>query len=98
MENILEIKNLITSFASDGKKDRAIAVNGVDLTIPRGGTVGLVGESGCGKSVTSLSVMGLLAENGRVEAGEALFAGRDLLRLTDRELRAIRGNRISMIF
>ena len=98
MENILEIKGLTTSFASDGRKDRAIAVNGVDIAIPRGKTVGLVGESGCGKSVTSLSVMGLLAENGRVESGEALFAGRDLLRLSDREMRAIRGNRISMIF
>ena len=98
MDNILEIKNLITSFASDGRKERAIAVNGVDLAIPRGKTVGLVGESGCGKSVTSLSVTGLLAENGRVESGEALFQGRDLLRLSEKELRAIRGNDISMIF
>ncbi|MBQ6374806.1 MAG: ABC transporter ATP-binding protein [Clostridia bacterium] len=98
MENILEIRNLVTSFASDGRKDRAIAVNGVDLAVPKGGTVGLVGESGCGKSVTSLSVMGLLADNGRVDAGEALFGGRDLLKLPDREMRRIRGDRISMIF
>ena len=98
MENILEIKNLVTSFASDGRRDRAIAVNGVDLAIPRGKTVGLVGESGCGKSVTSLSVMGLLTDNGRVESGQAIFAGRDLLTLTDREMRRIRGNRITMIF
>jgi len=98
MENILTITNLITSFASDGRKDRAIAVNGVDLAIPAGKTVGLVGESGCGKSVTSLSVMGLLAENGRVESGEAIFNGRDLLKLPDAEMRKIRGNRISMIF
>ena len=98
MENILEIRNLVTSFASDGRKDRAIAVNGVDIDIPRGGTVGLVGESGCGKSVTSLSVMGLLAENGRVESGSAMFGGRDLIRMSDRELRGIRGDRISMIF
>lgn len=97
-ENILEIKNLVTSFASDGRKDRAIAVNGVDIAIPKGGTVGVVGESGCGKSVTSLSVMGLLADNGRVESGEAIFAGRDLLKLSDREMRKIRGDRISMIF
>ena len=98
MQNILEIKNLTTSFASDGRKDRAIAVSGVDLAIPQGKTVGLVGESGCGKSVTSLSVMGLLADNGRVESGEAIFAGQDLLRLSDKEMRKLRGNRISMIF
>ena len=97
-ENILKISDLVVSFASDGRKDRAIAVNGVSLTVPKGGIVGLVGESGCGKSVTSLSVMGLLAGNGRVEHGEALFAGRDLLALSDKEMRDIRGNRISMIF
>ena len=97
-DNILEIHNLVTSFASDGRKDRAIAVNGVDIAIPKGSTVGLVGESGCGKSVTSLSAMGLLPDNGRVESGEAIFCGRDLLKLPDRELRKIRGNRISMIF
>ena len=97
-ENILEISDLVVSFASDGRKDRAVAVNGVSLAVPKGGIVGLVGESGCGKSVTSLSVMGLLAGNGRVEHGEALFAGRDLLSLSDKEMRDIRGNRISMIF
>ena len=98
MSNILEIKNLTVSFASDGVKERAVAVNGVDLAIPQGKTVGLVGESGCGKSVTSLSVMGLLADNGRVEGGEALFGGQDLLKLPDKKLRQIRGNRVSMIF
>ena len=98
MDNVLEIRNLVTSFAADGRRERAIAVNGVSLDIPRGRTVGLVGESGSGKSVTALSVMGLLADNGRVEGGEALFGGRDLLKLPDRELRALRGNRLSMIF
>ena len=49
-DNILEIHNLVTSFASDGRKDRAIAVNGVDIAIPKGSTVGLVGESGCGST------------------------------------------------
>ena len=97
-QNILEIKDLVVSFASDGRRDRAVAVNGVDLAVPAGKTVGLVGESGCGKSVTSLSVMGLLAENGRVDAGEARFNGVDLLKLSDREMRRLRGNRISMIF
>ena len=98
MSNILEIKNLAVSFASDGLRDRAVAVNGVDIDIPAGKTVGLVGESGCGKSVTSLSVMGLLADNGRVDSGEAIFGGKDLLKLPDKQLREIRGNRISMIF
>ena len=98
MSNILEIRNLVVSFASDGLKDRAVAVNGVDIDIPAGKTVGLVGESGCGKSVTSLSVMGLLADNGRVDSGEAIFGGKDLLKLPDKALREIRGNRISMIF
>ncbi len=98
MDNILEIRNLSVSFASDGIRERAVAVNGVDIDIPSGKTVGLVGESGCGKSVTSLSVMGLLAANGRVDGGSALFGGRDLLKLTDRQMRQIRGNRISMIF
>ena len=98
MDNILSIRNLVVSFASDGAKERAVAVNGVDIDIPAGKTVGLVGESGCGKSVTSLSVMGLLAETGRVEAGSAMFGGQDLLKLSDRQLREIRGNRISMIF
>ena len=98
MSNILEIRNLVVSFASDGLKDRAVAVNGVDIDIPAGKTVGLVGESGCGKSVTSLSVMGLLADNGRVDSGEAIFGGKDLLKLPDKQLREIRGNRISMIF
>lgn len=97
-ENILEIRDLVVSFASDGVKERAVAVNGVDIDIPAGKTVGLVGESGCGKSVTSLSVMGLLADNGRVERGEARFGGQDLLKLSDKKLREIRGNRISMIF
>ena len=98
MNNILEIRGLVTSFASDGIKDRAVAVNGVDLDIAKGSIVGLVGESGCGKSVTSLSVMGLLADNGRVDSGTAMFGGRDLLKLPDREMRRIRGNDISMIF
>ena len=97
-DKLLEIRGLVTSFASGGRKDRVIAVNGVDITIPRSKTVGLVGESGCGKSVTALSVMGLLADNGRVDSGEILFGGQDLTRLKDKQMRAIRGDRISMIF
>ena len=98
MDNILEIEGLKVSFASDGRKDRAAALNGVSIAVPKGAAVGLVGESGCGKSVTALSAMGLLAENGRVDSGSIRFGGQDLLKLSDRELRRMRGNRISMIF
>ena len=80
MDNILEIRNLTVFFASDGRRERMTAVSGVDLSIPRGKT------------------MGLLAANGRVESGEILFGGQDLLRLPDREMRKLRGNRLSMIF
>ena len=72
MSNILEIKNLSVSFASDGQESEGHRGQRRGHRHPQGKTVGLVGESGCGKSVTSLSVMGLLADNGRVESGEAL--------------------------
>lgn len=98
MSNILEINNLTVSFPSDYAGLRAPAVSGVDLAIPAGKTVGLVGESGCGKSVTALSVMGLLPDHARVESGRAIFGGRDLYTLSDREMRKIRGNEIAMIF
>jgi len=74
------------------------AVDGIDFHVDRGEIMGLVGESGCGKSVTSLSIMGLVAKPGRVEAGEVLFDGRDLLKLKNNELRKLRGDRLSMIF
>jgi oligopeptide/dipeptide ABC transporter ATP-binding protein len=74
------------------------AVDGVDFTISRGQTVGLVGESGCGKSVTSLSIMRLVAPPGRHVAGEILLDGTDLLALDEEDMYEIRGNRISMIF
>jgi oligopeptide/dipeptide ABC transporter ATP-binding protein len=74
------------------------AVNGISFDIARGETLGIVGESGCGKSVTSLALLGLLARAGRVETGTAQFGGRDLLRLTGRELRGVRGREIAMIF
>ena len=74
------------------------AVTGVDFQVRRGEILGLVGESGCGKSVTSLSIMRLVAPPGVVEAGEVIFDGQDLLKLQDDEMRDIRGNRISMIF
>jgi oligopeptide transport system ATP-binding protein len=74
------------------------AVNGVSFAIAPGETLGIVGESGCGKSVTSLALLGILPRAGRVVAGTATFEGRDLIRLPDQELRRIRGKEIAMIF
>jgi peptide/nickel transport system ATP-binding protein len=74
------------------------AVDGVDFAIERGKTLGIVGESGCGKSVTALSIMGLLAPNARIVSGSVHFEGRDLTELSNRELEDIRGRQIAMIF
>lgn len=94
---LLEISNLKTYFFSDS--GQVPAVNGVDLNINEGETLGVVGESGCGKSVTSLSVMRLLAHTpGRVVDGTIRFEGRDLLSLSESEMRQVRGNEIAMIF
>jgi oligopeptide/dipeptide ABC transporter ATP-binding protein len=74
------------------------AVTGIDFHVDRGEILGLVGESGCGKSVTSLSLLRLIAPPGRIEAGEVVFDGQDLMTLKSKEMRALRGDRISMIF
>lgn len=97
MENILELKNLSISFGN--KKERYEVVSDVSINVPKGKIVCVVGESGCGKTVTALSVMGLLpVPPGSIDAGEVIFDGQDLLRLSDKELRDYRGNRLSMIF
>jgi oligopeptide/dipeptide ABC transporter ATP-binding protein len=95
-ERLLDVRGLHTSFATRDGLVRA--VDGVDFHVDRGEIMGLVGESGCGKSVSALSLMGLVARPGKVDAGEAIFNGRDLLTLPARQLRALRGDRISMIF
>jgi len=93
---LLEVKGLRTSFYT---RDGVVrAVDGIDFQVDRGEIMGLVGESGCGKSVTSLSIMRLVASPGRIEAGEILFDGTDLLTLPDDKMREIRGDRISMVF
>jgi oligopeptide/dipeptide ABC transporter ATP-binding protein len=94
---LLEIKGLKTHFFSD--EGVAPAVDGVDLRIHKGETLGIVGESGCGKSVTALSIMRLIPDPpGRITAGEILLDGQNLLKLSPDQMRKIRGNRISMIF
>lgn len=98
MQNtLLEIRNLRTYFKTD--EGIAKAVDGVDLKVPRGETLGLVGESGCGKSVTALSIMRLVPDPpGKIMGGEILFDNRNILALPESEMRRIRGNTISMIF
>lgn len=94
---LLEVDGLTTRFVTD---DGIVqAVDGVSFSVGRGEVVGIVGESGCGKSVTNLSVMGLLPKpQGLVAAGRVVFDGSDLLQCSEREMRQIRGRRISMIF
>ena len=93
---LLEVKGLRTSFYTGDGIVRA--VDGIDFSVDRGEIMGLVGESGCGKSVTALSIMGLVARPGRVEAGEIQFDGRDLLKLKPDQMRRLRGDQLSMIF
>jgi peptide/nickel transport system ATP-binding protein len=94
---LLAIEDLHVAFLGDGGRITH-AVDGVGLTLERGCTLGLVGESGCGKSVTSLAVMGLLPKKNSAISGRVVFDGLDLLGMPDRELRDLRGNRLAMIF
>jgi oligopeptide/dipeptide ABC transporter ATP-binding protein len=97
MTAVLQVENLRTHFHTRAGVVRA--VDGVDLDVSEGRTLGVVGESGCGKSVTALSIMRLIDPPGRIEPGSrVLFRGRDLASLDEEELRQIRGNEISMIF
>jgi oligopeptide/dipeptide ABC transporter ATP-binding protein len=94
---VLEVKNLQTNFFTRAGVIRA--VNNVSFSVSEGETLALVGESGCGKSVTALSILGLIpSPPGRIVGGEILLSGRDLLKLPSEELRRIRGKHISMIF
>ena len=95
-ETLLEVNNLKTYFYTEDGVVKA--VDGVDFTVGRGEVLGLVGESGCGKSVTSLSIMRLIGIPGKVVEGEIMFEGRDLLKLSEAEMVHMRGNRISMVF
>ena len=93
---LLDVRNLKTYFFTPGGLVKA--VGGIDFSIDAGETLALVGESGCGKSMTALSLLRLVPEPGRMVEGEVLFAGEDLLRLPEPEMRRIRGNQIAMIF
>ena len=97
MDHLLDVKNLTTYFHMHDHIVRA--VDGVDFYIDKGETLGIVGESGCGKSITSMSIMGLIpSPPGKIETGEILYSGEDLLKVDEAKMRKIRGNHISMIF
>ena len=93
---LLDVKDLRTSFRTEDGVVRA--VEGVNFTVEKGQTLGIVGESGCGKSVTCLTIMGLNPKRNTVVGGEALWKGNDLLTMKPSDLRAVRGDEISMIF
>ncbi len=96
MEKKLQVRDLRISFHTpDG---RLQAVRGIGFDLAKGETLAIVGESGSGKTVTSKAILGLLAENARVESGEILYDGRDLLKISEKEFQKIRGGRIAMVF
>ncbi|HUP45877.1 MAG TPA: ABC transporter ATP-binding protein [Thermoanaerobaculia bacterium] len=95
-EALLEVRKLRTSFPGEGGP--VYAVDNVSFNVRRGEALALVGESGCGKSVTAMSIMRLVASPGRIAGGEIRFKGRDLIKLSSREMRDVRGNDIAMVF
>ena len=96
MENILEVKDLNISF--DTYAGQVHAIRGVNFDLKPGETLAIVGESGSGKSVTSRSIMRLLANNANVDSGEILFKGEDLIKKSEKQMQKIRGSEIAMIF
>ncbi len=94
---LIEVKNLVTAFETES--GLLNAVDGVSFALEEGKTLGIVGESGCGKSVTSLSIMGLLPQGvGKIRSGNILYRGQELTKFTENQMRKIRGNEIAMIF
>src|ERR671914_2553702 len=96
MPHLLEVRALKTHFPTRAGVVRA--VDDISFYLDRGELLGLVGESGCGKSMTALSVMRLIASPGKIVSGEILFDGKDLLKVSEAEMRRIRGDDIAMIF
>ena len=96
MNHLLEVKDLEVKFAL--RFGDLTAINGVNFSLDRGERLGIVGESGAGKSVTGFAIINLLSKPGYISAGQVIFEGQELNRLPDEDMRAIRGNRISMIF
>jgi oligopeptide/dipeptide ABC transporter ATP-binding protein len=96
LTNVLEVRDLKTYFFTD--EGVVKAVDGVSFSVEKGKTLGLVGESGCGKSVTAMSISRLVSPPGRIVSGEVLLNGRNLVSLSDAEMRQVRGSQVSMIF
>lgn len=97
-DTLLQVEDLQTVFGTQEKNVVAQAVRGVSFTVGKGETLGIVGESGCGKSVTALSLLRLIAPPGKIAGGRVLFQGQDLLRLSERQMQSVRGSQIAMVF
>ena len=93
---LLQVEDLHTQFFTS--RGVVHAVDGVSFHVDAGETLGVVGESGCGKTMTALSILRLIPEPGRITSGRILFRGRDVTKMTDEEIRAFRGNDVAMIF